>query len=101
LINKNPRMKAALRKFSEAMRKEGFDYNHPDEVEADIRQRLTALTGGTTISVAQMSPEQQAALKKLQDYERKVAVVTLKLQAEIFEPVEEQIEKELYAEKVQ
>jgi len=36
--------------------------------EPDIRERLYAITGGST--VPKLSPEQQAALKKLQDLER-------------------------------
>jgi hypothetical protein len=100
MINKDPRMKAALRKFSERMRDAGFDYNHPDEVETDIRNRLAEITGGETIPVEKMTPEQQAALKKLQEYERRVAVIAFELQEEYFEPVEEQIEKEMYAREV-
>jgi hypothetical protein len=100
LINKDPRMQAALRKYAAEMRKAGFEYNHPDDVEADIRERLAALTGAGTIPVDQMSPEQQAALKKLQDYERRVAVKNFELQEEIFEPVEAKIEKELFAREV-
>lgn len=100
IINKDPRMRAALRKYSEAMRDEGFDYNHPDEVEPDVLERLHAITGGGLIAVVQLTPEQQAALKKLQEYERRVAVVSFKLQEEYFEPVEEQIEKEMYAREV-
>jgi hypothetical protein len=100
IINNDPRMKAALREFSEEMREEGFDYNHPDEVETDIRNRLAEITGGETIPVEQMTPEQQAALKKLHEYEKRVAVISFELQEEIFEPVEEQIEKEMYAREV-
>lgn len=100
LINKDPRMKAALRKYAAEMRRDGFDYNHPDEVEADIRERLAALTGGGTILVEQMSPEQRSALQKLQDYERRVATKNLELQEKLFDPVEEKIEKELFARKV-
>jgi hypothetical protein len=100
LINKDPRMQAALRKYAAEMRKAGFEYNHPDDVEADIRERLAALTAGGTIPVDQMSPEQQAALKKLQDYERRFAVKNFELQEEIFEPVEAKIEKELFAREV-
>ena len=48
-----------------------------------------------------LSPEQRTALKKLQEYERRVAKVNLKLQKEVFEPVEERIEKEMYARKVE
>jgi hypothetical protein len=101
LINKDPRMKAAIREYATQMRAAGFDYNHPDEVEPDIQQRLAQITGGTPIPVEKMSPEQQAGLKKLQEYERRVGPLSVKLQAKIFEPVEEKIEKELYARPVQ
>lgn len=100
LINKDPRMKAALRQYAAEMRKAGFEYNHPDEVEDDMRDRLAALTNGGTIRVEEMSPEQRTALKKLQDYERRVAGKNFKLQEEIFDPVEEKIEKELFAREV-
>lgn len=100
LINKDPRMKAALRKYAAEIRGDGFDYNHPDEVEPDIRERLAALTSGGTILVEQMSPEQRAALQKLQDYERRVAAKNFELQEKLFDPVEEKIEKELYARKL-
>jgi hypothetical protein len=100
LIKNDPRMKAALREYAGEMRKEGFEYNHPDEVENDIRERLYAITGGGTIPVESMSAEQTSALKKLQDLERKAAVINLKLQEDIFDPVEERIEKELFSRKV-
>jgi hypothetical protein len=100
LINKDPRMRAALRKYAEAIRKAGFDYNHPDEVEADVRERLYAITDGGKVPVEQLSTEQQAALKSLQEYERRVANMNFKLAEEIFDPVEEQIEKEMYAGEV-
>ena len=100
LINKDPRMRAALRKYAEAMRKAGFDYNHPDEVEPGIRDRLYAITGGKTVPIEQLSSEQQAALKSLQEYERRVTKISFKLAEEIFDPVEEQIEKEMFAREV-
>ena len=100
LINRDPRMKAALRKYAAEMRKAGFAYNHPDDVEPDIRQRLQAITSGGAVPVAKMSPEQKAALEKLQDLERRVAVISFELQEEYFEPVEEQIERELFAQEV-
>ena len=101
LINKHPRMKAALRHYRREMRKAGFDYDHPDEVELDIRVRLAALTRGGTIPIERMSPKQKAGLRDLQDYERRVARKNYVLQLQIFDPVEESIQKELYARKVQ
>jgi len=100
LINKDPRMKAALRKYAAEMSKAGYDYNHPDEVESDIRERLAALTKNGTIRVEEMSPEQRIALEKLKAYEWNVAKITFELQEEIFDPVEAEIEKEMFARKV-
>jgi hypothetical protein len=101
LINKDPRMKAALRIYAREMRREGFNYNHPDEVEPDIRERLAALTGGGRLLVDQMSPEQLAAFKDLQDYERRAAALNFQLSEKIFDPVEEKITREMYPRKVQ
>lgn len=100
LISKDPRMKAALRKYGAEMRKAGFDYNHPDEVEPDIRNRLAALTKNGTIRVEEMSPEQRIVLKKLQNYELQVATKNFELAEELFDPVEEKIEREMYAREV-
>ena len=50
--------------------------------------------------IEQLSSEQQAALKSLQEYERRVTKISFKLAEEIFDPVEEQIEKEMYAREV-
>ena len=100
MINKDPRMKAALRKYADEMREAGFDYNHPDEVEADIMRRFYAITGGETVPLENMSTEQRFALKKLQTHERRAAIISFRLAEEIFDPVEEQIEKEMYAREV-
>ncbi len=93
LINKDPRMKAALRKYAAKMRAAGYDYNHPDEVEPDIRDRLAAFTQNGTIRVEEMSPAQRDALKKLHTYELNVAKTNYELQGRDFDPVEEEIEK--------
>ena len=99
LINNDPRMKAVIRKFAVEMRKAGFDYNHPDEVEADIRKRLAALTSNATVAVDKMTPSQLSALKELQDFERRVAARYLRLRDELLDPVADKIEEELFARK--
>ena len=100
IVNKDPRMKAALRKYAAEMRKHGYDYNHPDEVEPDVLKRLNALTKGGSIPVDKMSPEQLAAHKTLQTFERRVAVKNLELAEKIIKPVEEKIEREMFASGV-
>jgi hypothetical protein len=96
LIDQDPRMKAALRDYAQEMSKAGFDYSHPEEVETDVRERLNAITQGETIPLEKLSPEQRKALEKLQEYERKVSVVNLRLEEEILDDVEDQIEEEIF-----
>jgi hypothetical protein len=101
LINNDSRMKAALRKFAAEMKKAGFDYNHPDEVEPDIKSRLAALTTNGTVLADSLTPAQKVELKKLQDLERRVALKTYQLQESLLTPVEEKIQQELFPRKVQ
>src|SRR5215510_6775069 len=101
LINKDPRMKAALGFWGREMKKAGFAYTHPDDIEPDLRNRLNALTEGGKLLATKMSPDQRAALRKLQDFERAVAVKSFKMKEEVLEPVEERIQKELFSRKVQ
>jgi len=101
LINNHPRMRAALAEFAREMKKAGFDYAHPDQVEPDVRARLAALTNGGTILESAMTSEQKAALKRLQDYELAVAVKTWQLQEEVLKPIEERIQMELFSRPVQ
>ncbi|MGI9570706.1 MAG: hypothetical protein ACR2PH_13460, partial [Desulfobulbia bacterium] len=101
LVKKDPRMTKALKIYSEEMRKAGFQYDHPDDVEPDIRKRLDIITGGATVPVDKMSNEAQAALKKLQAYERAVAPISEKLEAQVFDPIEERIHRELFARRTE
>jgi hypothetical protein len=100
-VKKDPRMKAALSFWQREMKKAGFDYSDPDEIDPDLRNRLSALTEGGKLLVTKMSPDQKAALRKLQDYERSVAVKSHKMHEEVLTPVEERIQEELFSRKVQ
>ena len=100
LVNKDPRIKAVLRKYAIEMRKAGFDYSHPDDVTPDINKRLNALTQERTIPVSKMSPDQLKALRELQDFERRVAKKNFELREKLWDPVEAQIEREMFARSV-
>ena len=68
---------------------------------ARLESRLNELTGGGKLLVEKMSPDQKTALRKLQDFERLVAVKYFKTKQEMFDPVEERIQQELFSRKVQ
>jgi len=87
-------MIAALREFADCVREAGFSYNHPDEIEADIKNRLDGLTRDLPLEA--LSPDARAALTELQGEERAVAVVATECEADLLEPVAVQIERELY-----
>jgi hypothetical protein len=101
LIARDPRMKAARREYAAAMRDAGFDNENPDELEMEIWQRLDAITGGSTVPLEELSPEQLAALEELQNYERRLAVTSIELEVRLLDPVEDRIERELYARRVE
>lgn len=95
LIEQDPRMVAAMADFAECVREAGFDYSHPEEIERGIKERLYEITGG--LPVEALSADARTALADLQVEERAVAVVSLGCEVKILEPVEDQIERELYA----
>ena len=100
IIKNDPRMRDVYRRYAEVMRDAGFDYSDPEEVEADVRERLYAITGGATVPLEQLSAEQLAALEELQEYERRVSVLNFEFEEEYIEPIEEEIEAELFARGV-
>ena len=99
LIRQDPRMAAAITKFTECVRAAGFDYAHPDDIEPDFRRRLAEITGG--LPVESLSPDARAALEALRAEELAVGIVTFDCETKIIEPVEDRIERELYADPPQ
>ncbi len=95
LIEQDPRMIAALAEFAECLRAEGFDYTYEREVEPDLKRRLYAITGGAPIE--SLSADARAALTELQGFERALAVVVYDCESRILDPVEDQVERELFA----
>jgi hypothetical protein len=94
LIEQDPRMIAAVGQFSDCLREAGFNYNHPNEIEPDIKDRLDGITKDLPLEA--LSGEAQTALTELQGEERAVAAVASECEAEFIEPVAVQIERELY-----
>ncbi|MGB3712965.1 MAG: hypothetical protein WA996_00900 [Candidatus Promineifilaceae bacterium] len=95
LIEQDPRMVNALAEFAECLRAEGFNYTSERQVEPDLRERLYAITGG--MPVESLAADAQAALVELQGYERALGVVVLDCEVRILEPVEDRVERELFA----
>lgn len=94
-IEQDPRMAKALAKFADCLRQEGFDYSYERDIEPDLKARLYAITGGAPVEA--LSSDAKAALAQLQAQERALAIVTYNCETKILDPVEDQIERELYA----
>lgn len=99
MIEQDPRMVAAFGEYADCIREAGFDYTHPEQIEADIRSRLDAITSGDPLEA--LSADATAALTELQGQERAVAQVAFGCEEEFLTPVEEQIQRELFARPVQ
>jgi hypothetical protein len=96
LIREDPRMAAALADFTECLRAAGFDYAHEEDIEPDFRRRLDEITGG--LPVEALSPDALAALEALRAEELAIGIVTFDCEHKYIDPVEDRIERELYAD---
>lgn len=94
LIAQDSRVIAATAKWSACMREAGFNYNNPEGIEADFKERLTAVTAGTDPNI--LNTEARRALTELQGEERAVAVADFECAEEFIEPAVKQVETELY-----
>ena len=94
LIAQDPRVIAATTTWSECMREAGFNYNTPEDIEPDFKNRLSAITGGADTGT--LSGEAQRALTELQGQERAIAVADFDCAEEFLEPAVIQVETELY-----
>ncbi len=93
-LESDPRMIAALGEWSTCLRDAGYEYDHPDDIDDDLGERLDALLNGA--DPATLAGPTADALTELQGYERAVAVVANDCEDEHLRPVEDQIESEIY-----
>ena len=93
LVEQDPRRVDAVKKWSECMKKGGYDYEDPQDGEDEILERYDDLTKGADPTT--LSESDQAALKDLQDQERALALADFACQDEFLAPVEQHIEHEI------
>lgn len=94
LLAQDPRMSAAIKKWSECMRADGYQYDNPTQVEDDLHERLAAVVQGqdpTTLAGAALD-----SLLELQGEELAIAAILTSCEEEHIEPVQAAIESELY-----
>ena len=94
VINQDPRMVGAREAYAECLAKEGYEYTHPEQVDSFLRDGLDEITGGAPVD--KLSAENQEALKKLQEIERKLAPISHFCELEHYDTVADQILSELY-----
>ncbi|MEZ4663172.1 MAG: hypothetical protein R2911_36965 [Caldilineaceae bacterium] len=95
LIEKDPRMVAALGEFSNCLHDAGFDYDSERAVEPDLRRRTFEITNGAPIE--SLDADALTALKALQTEEMALAAAVITCEETILDPVESQVERELFA----
>ncbi len=93
-IEQDPRMIAAIKKWSDCMRADGYQYDNPNQVEDDLQERLDAIVQGqdpTTLTGPALD-----SLHQLQGEELAIAAVLSTCEEDNITPVQDAIEAELY-----
>ncbi|MGQ0849741.1 MAG: hypothetical protein ACT4OP_11585 [Actinomycetota bacterium] len=94
LIAQDPRVVAATEAWADCVGAEGYDYNNPDEIEDDFRERLGSIAQGQDPQT--LTGGALDALTELQGEERAVSQVDFVCAEELLEPVIEEVEAEIY-----
>jgi hypothetical protein len=94
LLEQDPRVVSAIAAWAECIRQSGFDYNHPDEIEDDIRERFLAITEGQDPTA--LTGSSLDALLELAGEEKAVAQNDFDCASELLDPVVEAVEAEIY-----
>lgn len=93
-LEQDPRMIAAIAKWSDCIRADGYQYDNPGQVEDDLKERLDAILQGQDPTT--LTGPAADALHQLQGEELAIAAVLTSCEAEHIEPVQAAIESELY-----
>lgn len=94
LLAQDRRMIAATKQYAECMRAAGFEYDDPEQVSDDLKERLAAIIQGQDPRSLNGPP--LAALTALQSEELAIAPVHRECEDDNIAPVQEAIEAELY-----
>jgi hypothetical protein len=93
-IEQDPRMIAALKKWSDCLGVAGFQYDHPDKIDRDLRERLAAVVQGRDPKA--LTGAALDSLRQLQGEELSIAAAHKKCEDKFIVPVQTKLEAELY-----
>ena len=93
-LQQDPRMIKAVKDWSDCMRADGYQYDNPTQVELDLHQRLDAIAQGQ--DPATLTGPALDALHQLQGEELAIATVLTACEEDHIQPVQDQIESELF-----
>ena len=96
-IDQDQRVIAAYKKWSDCVRAKGYQYENPDQIDADLRDRLAAIALGQDPKT--LTGSALTALKQLQGEEVAIAAVAARCEADLVEPVRSKVEEELFGSK--
>lgn len=97
LIESDKRMVKAMQNWSACMKKVGFPYSRPDEVNIDLTARLKALRQGRPAT--ELIGSEKQALTELQGEERAIAVAAKSCEDKHIADVQAQVESEVFANR--
>ncbi len=93
-IAQDPRMVAAFQAWSDCMRDDGFEYDHPDAIVDDLTERLAAIAEGQDPRT--LTGSALDALTELQGEELAIAAIAVACEEDHIVDVEEQVEREVF-----
>ena len=93
-IEQDPRMVAAIKKWSDCMLADGFQYDNPTQVEDDLHARLDAILQGQDPGT--LTGPALDSLHQLQGEELAIAAVLTTCEETNITPVQDAIEAELF-----